>query len=125
MWHCLFGTTALRGESGSITRWPGIILRSGGQRPTQQPLVRRGIFPISANTSGMTGVTTENTQQNFHTTKKSLGMCWVPQEVRAMRWPSGSSKQMGMWSQDTLYDHYKCQKYTAHPKYGNARLSII
>ena len=33
---------------------------------------------------------------NFHTTKRSLGVCWVLQEVRAMRCPSGSSKQMGM-----------------------------
>ena len=43
-----------------------------------------GIFPTSANTSGMTGVTIENTQQNFHKTKKSLGVCWVPQEARAI-----------------------------------------
>ena len=34
----------------------------------------------------------------FHTTKKSLGMCWVLQEARAMRWPSVSSEQIGMWS---------------------------
>ena len=47
--------------------------------------MRRGIFPTSANTNGMTDATTESTQQNFHTTKKSLGVCWVLQELMEMK----------------------------------------
>ena len=36
---------------------------------------KEGIYPTSANTSGLTGATTESMQQNFHTSQKSLCVC--------------------------------------------------
>ena len=46
-----------------------------GMMPHTATTGEEGIFQTSANTSGMTGVTTEITQQTFHAPKKSLGMC--------------------------------------------------
>ena len=62
--------------------------------PTKLQLMMKVISQICANMHGMNGVTLENKQQPFPTTKKFWEECLGQQEEQEMRWPNGYLKQM-------------------------------
>ena len=92
----------LRGEPGSITlqqRMP-----SGYMEPlhTLLQLEMKVISHTCANMHGMNGVTSENKQQPFPTTKKFWEECLAQQEEQEMRWPSGYLKQWQSSTQEII-----------------------
>ena len=83
--HCVFGIIVLRGEPGSTTLQPKMPLGYMEPLPTQLQLVMKVIFQICANMHGMNGVTSENIQQPFPTTKKFWAECLAQEEDQAMK----------------------------------------
>ena len=84
----------LRGEPGSTPLQPKMPLGYMEPLPTQLQLVMKVTFQICANMHGMNGVTSENKQQPFPTTKKFWAEFLAQQEEKAMKWPGQSFKKM-------------------------------
>ena len=99
--HYVFGIIVLRGEPGSTTLQPKMPLGYMDPPPTQLQLVMKVISQIYANMHGMNGVTSENKQQPFPTTKKFWAEFLAQQQEQAMKWPNGYSKQKAeLYSED-------------------------
>ena len=101
--QCAYGTTAWKDGQGTATSQLRTTLSCMEQHVILRSWLRRVTYPPFASLDGMNGATIMNKQLLFPTIVKYVDESWALLEVKAMRWPNGSSRLMGGLYPD---DHY-------------------
>ena len=103
--RCPYETTAWKDEQGLTTSRQRTNYSYMEQCLILQSWLRRVIYHPYANLDGTNGVKIANRRLLFPTIMKYLEESWALPEVKAMRWPNGFSRPMGVLCPDDHYAH--------------------